>query len=183
MAASALTIGTLHSCVSVHTSGSFTPPTRTPSACTAPIAVRTAVSTSACRSWKKCASGTAARRPVTGASSPPTTSSTGRGLEVGSAPSCPAIAVNSSAASVTVAASGPMWSIVHDSSITPARLTRPYVGLSPTTPQQAAGSRIEPPVSLPIAPATSPAATAAAEPLDEPPAAWPGFHGFCTSPW
>ena len=63
-----------------------------------------------------------------------------------------------------------MWSSDHDSGITPARLTRPYVGLSPTTPQQAAGSRIEPPVSLPSVPRTNPAATAAAEPLDEPPA-------------
>src|SRR5205823_3644172 len=65
----------------------------------------------------------------------------------------------------------------------PARPTRPYVGLRPTTPQQAAGSRIEPPVSLPRAPTTKPAATAAAEPLEEPPAAWPRFHGFWTSPW
>src|SRR5947207_1078736 len=84
---------------------------------------------------------------------------------------------------MTVRVRGPTWSIDQDSGITPARLTRPYVGLSPTTPQQAAGSRIEPPVSLPMAPATRPAATAAAEPLDEPPDAWPALQGFCTSPW
>ena len=37
------------------------------------------------------------------------------------------------------------------------------------TPQNAAGPRIEPEVSEPIASGTRPAATAAAEPLDEPP--------------
>jgi hypothetical protein len=36
-------------------------------------------------------------------------------------------------------------------------------------PQQAAGIRTEPPVSVPIAKSTSPAATTVAEPLDEPP--------------
>ena len=42
--------------------------------------------------------------------------------------------------------------------------TRPRAGLSPTSPQHAAGIRIEPPPSLPCARATNPAATAAAEP-------------------
>jgi hypothetical protein len=41
--------------------------------------------------------------------------------------------------------------------------------LSPTTPQNAAGWRTEPPVSVPIAAAASSPATAAAEPPDEPP--------------
>src|SRR4030095_7689561 len=65
----------------------------------------------------------------------------------------------------------------------PARLTRPYVGLRPTTPQHAAGSLMEPPVSLPSVASANPAATAAAEPLLEPPAQCPGVHGWCTSPW
>src|SRR6266478_5751710 len=39
----------------------------------------------------------------------------------------------------------------------------------PTTPQQAAGSRMEPPVSEPMAPSKKPAATPAAEPLEKPP--------------
>ena len=39
----------------------------------------------------------------------------------------------------------------------------------PTIPQNAAGWRIEPPVSVPIAPRQRPAATAAAEPPEEPP--------------
>src|ERR1051325_4513788 len=45
-------------------------------------------------------------------------------------------------------------------------------------PQNAAGPRIEPPVSVPIAPGTKPAATAAPAPLDDPPGRWSGFHGL-----
>src|SRR5580692_8197463 len=51
----------------------------------------------------------------------------------------------------------------------PQREQRPYVGFSPTMPQNAAGWRIEPPVSVPVAPRQRLAATAAAEPPDEPP--------------
>ena len=43
------------------------------------------------------------------------------------------------------------------------------MGFIPTTPQKAAGWRMEPPVSLPRAKAASPAATAAAEPPELPP--------------
>ena len=39
----------------------------------------------------------------------------------------------------------------------------------PTIPVKAAGWRIEPPVSVPVAPRQRPAATAAAEPPEEPP--------------
>ena len=48
-------------------------------------------------------------------------------------------------------------------------LTRPSVGLMPTTPQAAAGKRTDPPVSEPSAPNTRPTATAAPDPDDEPP--------------
>src|SRR5258708_8012725 len=48
------------------------------------------------------------------------------------------------------------------------RLTSPTVGLSPTRPSTAAGQLTEPWVSVPIAPSTSPDATAAALPEDEP---------------
>src|SRR5215472_10683962 len=88
-----------------------------------------------------------------------------------------------SATSLTVRAIGPMWSLDQDSAIAPARLTRPYVGFSPAIPQHAAGRRMEPPVSLPSAPRQRPAATAAPEPLDEPPEAWPARQGFWTWPW
>src|SRR3954470_16387531 len=51
----------------------------------------------------------------------------------------------------------------------PQREQRPYVGFRPTFPVNAAGGRIEPPVSVAVAPRQSLAATAAAEPPDEPP--------------
>ena len=46
---------------------------------------------------------------------------------------------------------------------------RANVALSPMTPQNAAGMRMEPPPSVPMAMGTSPEATAAALPADEPP--------------
>src|SRR5580704_3788192 len=48
------------------------------------------------------------------------------------------------------------------------RLTSPTVGLSPTIPLIAAGQVMEPSVSVPMAALTSPAATAAAMPEEEP---------------
>src|SRR5690554_2497625 len=45
-------------------------------------------------------------------------------------------------------------------------------------PQRAAGPRIDPPVSDPIAPKTKPAATAAPEPLLDPPLKCSRFHGL-----
>src|SRR5437762_4830926 len=47
-------------------------------------------------------------------------------------------------------------------------------------PHQDAGIRMEPPWSPPIAMSTSPAATSAPLPLDEPPAAYPRLSGLCT---
>ena len=49
-------------------------------------------------------------------------------------------------------------------------LIRPRVGLRPNNPQHEAGILMEPPPSEPCANGTSPAATAAAAPPDEPPA-------------
>ena len=48
-------------------------------------------------------------------------------------------------------------------------LIRPMVVLSPTTPHHAAGSRTEPPVSVPIAQGARPAATATPDPALDPP--------------
>jgi hypothetical protein len=62
--------------------------------------------------------------------------------------------------------------------MSPYRDTSPYVGLKPTTPQSAAGCRTEPPVSVPSAHTTSPAATAAADPPDDPPGTVSRFQGF-----
>src|SRR5271166_6917000 len=52
----------------------------------------------------------------------------------------------------------------------------------PTTPQSAAGWRIEPPVSEPRARGTNPAATAAAEPPEEPPGTRLGSRGLRVAP-
>ena len=49
-------------------------------------------------------------------------------------------------------------------------------------PQKAAGWRMEPPVSVPVAAGASMAATAAAEPPDEPPGTSFVSHGFRTGP-
>src|ERR1044072_3358238 len=62
--------------------------------------------------------------------------------------------------------------------MTPTRLTRPNVGLSPTVPHSHEGLRIDPPVSVPSAGGIRPAATPAAEPLLDPPVKCPVFHGF-----
>src|SRR5207249_7998417 len=56
------------------------------------------------------------------------------------------------------------------------------VGLNPVTPQKLAGMRIEPPVSVPSAAGTSRAATAAPEPLLEPPGTRLTAHGFTGVP-
>src|SRR5262249_52710742 len=55
---------------------------------------------------------------------------------------------------------------------------RPREGLSPTTPQHAAGIRIDPPPSLPCARHPSPAASALPAPPLEPPAVCSRFHGL-----
>ena len=52
----------------------------------------------------------------------------------------------------------------------------------PTIPHSAAGWRIEPPVSVPIAHGAVPAATAAAEPPEEPPGTRARSHGFSVGP-
>src|SRR2546429_7292090 len=59
---------------------------------------------------------------------------------------------------------------------------RPYEGLSPKIPHPAAGLRIEPPPSVPMARGARPAATAAPAPPDEPPGVWPRLHGFRVTP-
>ena len=74
------------------------------------------------------------------------------------------------ALSRTVVAIGPAVDSPVTSPYTGALLTRPRLALKPTSPQTLAGIRIEPPPSLAWAIGTSPAATAAAAPPDEPPA-------------
>src|SRR5215813_13977906 len=92
-----------------------------------------------------------------------------RSTEVGSAASCPAIAPSTIPQSSAERAIGPSLASVQLSAIAPWRLTRPYVGRNPVTPQNAEGVRIEPEVSEPMAKGTSPAATEAPGPLEDPP--------------
>jgi len=62
------------------------------------------------------------------------------------------------------------------------RGTRPCVGLKPQTPQKDAGRIVEPAVWLPSASGTIAAATAAAEPLEEPPGVCSGLCGLRVLP-
>ncbi len=73
---------------------------------------------------------------------------------------------------------GPLRSKVCEWGITPERPTSPGVGIRPVMPQRDAGTRIEPPVSVPMLAGTMPAAIAAAEPLEEPPVTRVRFQGF-----
>src|SRR5581483_10926934 len=75
-----------------------------------------------------------------------------------------------------------MWSSELANATSPYRDTRPYVGLTPTTPHSAAGWRIEPPVSDPRANGAYPAATAAADPPLEPPGTRVGSRGLRVGP-
>src|SRR4029077_10364467 len=59
---------------------------------------------------------------------------------------------------------------------------RPGVGFSPQMPQKWAGTRIEPPPSLPTPPAEQPEAIAAASPPLDPPAEYSVFHGLLVFP-
>src|SRR5205814_1680155 len=60
---------------------------------------------------------------------------------------------------------------------------RPRVGFRPTSPQQAAGMRIEPAPSLPCASGTARAATSAAAPPLDPPTPRSGAHGLRVIPY
>src|ERR1700754_1959988 len=60
--------------------------------------------------------------------------------------------------------------------------TRPRDGFMPNTPQHDAGVRIDPPPSDACAAGTMPAATADAEPPDEPPGVRSRFQGLRVAP-
>src|SRR5262245_19343072 len=96
---------------------------------------------------------------------------------LGSRGSGPAIASSTRPQSSAVRPIGPTLSRLQERAIAPCRLTRPRVGRSPVTPQFAAGETIEPHVSDPSAKGTSPALTAEADPLEEPPLQASSPHG------
>src|SRR5471032_309290 len=93
-----------------------------------------------------------------------------------------AIAAMTSVSTRILRANGPTQLSVDSLGTTPRRETRPNVGFSPITPQQAAGPRIDPPVSVPSAASARPSPTADAEPLDEPPGMRVGFCGLTAVP-
>ena len=64
----------------------------------------------------------------------------------------------------------------------PSIAMRPCVGRRPTTPQKLAGTRTDPPVSVPSAKSHSPPATAEADPDEEPPGTHPGAAEFTGVP-
>src|SRR5688572_32347972 len=103
--------------------------------------------------------------------------------DVRSAASGPAIASSTTAQSSALRAIGPILSSVHESAIAPCRLTSPYVGRRPVTPQYADGVPMEPDVSEPSAYGTSPAPTADPDPLDDPPDQRSTFQGLRPGPW
>ena len=87
------------------------------------------------------------------------------------------------ATSATLRAIGPTVSSVGTRGKTPSVGIKPHCDFRPTTSQAAAGRRIEQPVSVPSASSHSPAASAAAEPDDEPPVVFPGCAGFRHVPY
>ena len=94
----------------------------------------------------------------------------------------PAVIARNSAASSTVRASGPKCEIESKTVGRTSIGMRPRLGFRPTTPQNAAGMRTEPPMSVPSASGTQPAATAAPAPPEEPPGVRSGFHGLRVMP-
>src|SRR5206468_2251287 len=88
---------------------------------------------------------------------------------VGSSGSVPARADSTRPQSSAHRHMGPSLSSVQQSAIAPCRLTRPYVGRRPESPQFVDGVMMEPEVSEPMAKATRPAAVEAPAPLELPP--------------
>src|SRR4051794_25937192 len=73
------------------------------------------------------------------------------------------------------------WTDVSDASAPPFGI-RPYVPFIPKSPEYDAGMRIDPPPSDPDAIGRMAAATAAADPPDEPPGVRSRFHGLRVVP-
>ncbi len=86
------------------------------------------------------------------------------------------------ATSSTLRAIGPTVSSVGQSGKTPSVGMSPHSDFNPTTSHAADGSRTEQPVSVPSARSHNPAASAAAEPLEEPPVVRPGRVGLWHMP-
>src|SRR6267378_2147986 len=101
---------------------------------------------------------------------------------MGERSSGPAMTESMSAVSATVRAIGPVTPIESQPSAFGWYGTSPGLVLKPTTPQNAAGVRSEPPVSEPWAIGPMPVASATAAPPLEPPQVSAGFHGLRVAP-
>src|SRR3984893_4332126 len=96
-------------------------------------------------------------------------SSPGSLMESGACESGPAIVLSANASSPTVRPRQPEVLSVDHASPALGAGTSPIDGLKPTTLQNAAGLRREPPVSEPLATGTIPQANATAAPPEDPP--------------
>ena len=85
-------------------------------------------------------------------------------------------------ASSTVSANTETQSSVRQAGTTPAFETKPRLGFKPTMLAKAAGTRPDPAVSVPSESGTSPAPTANAEPVLEPPGMSFGSNKFRPTP-
>ncbi len=107
------------------------------------------------------------------------------GVHEGAAVGAPAVGPRSTSrstrASAIEVASGPLVesSIQEGGGHAPIS---PVVGLSPTSPQKAAGILIEPPPSVPVASGVIPVMSATALPPEDPPGDHSGAHGLRVSP-
>src|ERR1700736_4428427 len=96
--------------------------------------------------------------------------------------SCPAMIDSVCAASRTSPVIGPAWSSDDAKAIIPYRDTLPYAGFTPMILQNDAGSRIDPPVSVPNPIGTVLAPTVLALPPDDPPGTPSRCHGLRVGP-
>ena len=106
----------------------------------------------------------------------------GSSSEIGFRESGPAIADSNSAASATLRPMGPVTLMLPQACAAGYDGTRPAVGRSPTTLQNEAGLRREPPRSLPSAIGTRRAANAAAAPPLDPPGVFDVSYGLRVAP-
>src|SRR5260370_29233056 len=88
------------------------------------------------------------------------------------------MAAAAKAASATPAANTPAVSSDQEKHFMPTVGRSRKDGLNPAMPQKAAGRMTEPPVWLPSAIGSMPAAIAAAEPEDDPPGVWARWRGL-----
>src|SRR5215813_9062735 len=90
-------------------------------------------------------------------------------IAAGTSAGWPAMTASVNEQQATLTPIGPIESKLVESGVAPSRGTRYCVGLNPTSPHHAAGTRTEPPVSVPIATVAIPSATETGAQAEEPP--------------